>query len=222
MSLPKSPTSAERIRITLAKRILTGILQPGTPLDETQIAEELNVSRTPVREALRQLASSGLVDQRPHRKALVTKPDHEALAGMFEVMSYLEGRCASLSALRMSRDERATLQAFHDSMRQIVHAGAIDDYVIANETFHAMIYEGSHNAYLVEISRSTRQRLQPFRRAQFSSLGRLTESHAEHSTIVEAIVRADGRAAEAAMYAHIDIVEQSYFRYAGDMGVTTV
>jgi DNA-binding GntR family transcriptional regulator len=196
---------------------VTGILPPGTPLDETQIAEELNVSRTPVREALRQLASSGLVDQRPHRKALVTKPDHDALEGMFEVMSYLEARCASLAALRMSRNERSQLHAFHASMRQIVHAGAIDDYVIANETFHTMIYDGAHNAYLAEISRSTRQRLQPFRRAQFSSLGRLTESHAEHSTIVEAIVRADGRAAETAMYAHIGLVEESYFRFAGQI-----
>ena len=218
VSPEKAPTSAERIRLILAKRIVTGEIPPGTALDESALAAELEVSRTPVREALRQLASSGLVDQRPHRKALVRKPEADALEGMFEVMGYLEGLCASLAAARMTLEERQSLRNLHESMREIVHAGKTEDYVIANEAFHTMIYEGAHNSYLSELALSTRQRVQPFRRAQFSSLGRLTSSHAEHSAIVEAILQGDRMAAEAGMHAHIGLVEQAYYRYAGSLG----
>lgn len=217
MSPEKAPTSAERIRLILAKRIVTGEILPGTALDESALASELQVSRTPVREALRQLASSGLINQRPHRKALVRKPEADALEGMFEVMGYLEGLCASLAAARMTLEERQGLRNLHESMREIVHAGKTEDYVIANEAFHTMIYDGAHNSYLSELALSTRQRVQPFRRAQFSSLGRLTSSHAEHSTIVEAILQGDRMAAEAGMHAHIGLVEQAYYRYAGSL-----
>lgn len=214
VSSTANPTSAERIRLTLAKRIITGTILPGTPLDESQLAAEFSVSRTPVREALRQLASSGLIDQRAHRKAVVTKPDGEALEGMFEVMGYLEALCAGLSAINMHSGERAELQQLHGRMQEMVHGGEADAYVIANESFHTMIYDGGHNAYLAEISRTTRQRLQPFRRAQFGTLGRLSASHAEHTAIVDAILRGDRGAADGAMRAHIGLVEQSYYRYA--------
>lgn len=211
----KAVTSAERIRLALAKKIVTGELQPGTALDETQIATDFAVSRTPVREALNQLASSGLIEQRAHRKSVVTKPDAEMLEGIFEVMAYLEALCAGLCALNMNSSERAEMQLLHQRMQELVHAGDGDSYVLANETFHNLIYDGSHNAYLAEVSRATRQRLQPFRRAQFSTLGRLSASHAEHSAIVEAILRGDRGGADSAMRGHIGLVEQSYYRYAG-------
>lgn len=215
-SLPaKSVTSAERIRLALAKKIVTGELLPGMPLDETQIAADFAVSRTPVREALKQLASSGLIEQRAHRKSVVTQPDAEMLEGIFEVMAYLEALCAGLSALNMNSNERAEMQLLHARMRELVYAGDGDSYVLANETFHTLIYDGSHNAYLAEVSRATRQRLQPFRRAQFGTLGRLSASHAEHTAIVEAILRGDRAGADAAMRGHIGLVEQSYYRYAG-------
>lgn len=199
-------TSAEEIRRGLAERIISGELEPGTALDESQIAAEFAVSRTPVREALRLLAASGLVDQRPHAKALVAKPDEAELAGMFEVMAYLEALCAGLSALAMTREERTALDALHEEMAGIVRDGDTTRYAEANDAFHTRIYDGAHNAYLSEITRSTRHRLQPFRRAQFAALGRLSKSHAEHGLIVEAILRADRGEAEAAMRKHIVIV----------------
>ncbi|MBI4921257.1 MAG: GntR family transcriptional regulator [Devosia nanyangense] len=207
-------TSAEEIRRDLASRIIGGILAPGVALDETLLAAEFAVSRTPVREALRLLAASGLVDQRPHAKALVAKPDAEALAGMFEVMGYLEALCAGLSALAMKAPEREALDALHQEMAGIVHAGDAARYAEANDAFHTAIYEGAHNGYLNDITRSTRQRLQPFRRAQFGARGRLARSHAEHGAVVEAILRGDREAAEAAMRRHISIVEDSYQRLA--------
>jgi len=199
-------TSAEEIRRGLAERIISGALPPGTALDETQLAAEFAVSRTPVREALRLLASSGLVDQKAHAKALVAKPDEQELAGMFEVMGYLEALCAGLSAIAMTRVERDALDAFHVQMSALVRDGDAARYAEANDMFHTAIYDGAHNAYLAEITRSTRQRLQPFRRAQFGELGRLLKSHAEHSLIVEAILRGDRGEAESAMRSHISIV----------------
>lgn len=205
-------TSAEEIRRVLASRIIAGDLQPGTPLDESQLAADFGVSRTPVREALRLLAASGLVQHKAHARALVAQPDEAELAGMFEVMGYLEALCAGLSAAMMTAAERETLDALHSEMASIVHAGDAARYAEANDTFHTAIYDGSHNAYLSEITRSTRQRLQPFRRAQFAALGRLSQSHAEHEAIVEAILRGDRAGAEAAMRRHISIVGEAYQR----------
>ena len=199
-------TSAEEIRRGLAERIISGTLPPGTPLDETLLAAEFAVSRTPVREALRLLAASGLVDQKPHAKALVAKPDEEELAGMFEVMGYLEALCAGLSAVAMAKGERDALDRLHIQMSALVRYGDAARYAEANDLFHTAIYDGAHNAYLAEITRSTRQRLQPFRRAQFGELGRLLKSHAEHDAIVEAILRGDRPEAELAMRRHISIV----------------
>lgn len=199
-------TSAEAIRGGLAERIIAGQLAPGTALDESQIAADFSVSRTPVREALRLLAASGLVEQRPHAKALVAKPDEAELAGMFEVMAYLEALCAGLAALAMTREERAELDTLHTGMAAIVRDGAERRYAEANDTFHTRIYDGAHNPYLSKLTRSTRQRLQPFRRAQFGAWGRLAKSHAEHELIVEAILRGDRDAAEHAMRKHIAIV----------------
>jgi DNA-binding GntR family transcriptional regulator len=127
-------------------------------------------------------------------------------------MGYLEALCAGLSAVTMRATERETLDALHNDMATIVHAGDAARYAEANDAFHGLIYAGAHNAYLGEITHSTRQRLSPFRRAQFAALGRLSRSHAEHAAVVEAILRGDRAEAEAAMRRHISIVENAYQR----------
>lgn len=208
-------TSAEQIRQSLAARIISGELAPGTPLDEQGLAAEFAVSRTPIREALRLLRSSGLVEQRPHSSAVVAKPDEATLAGMFEVMAYLEALCAGLSAVMMDGSERQSLATHHSAMASLVREGNAQAYVEANELFHSLIYRGAHNAYLLELTSATRQRLQPFRRAQFGTLGRLGRSHEEHSRVVAAILCGDRTGAETAMRGHITTVEHAYQTLAG-------
>ncbi|WP_232846680.1 GntR family transcriptional regulator [Devosia beringensis] len=203
-------TSAEDIRQKLADRIICGELAPGTALDETSLASHFAVSRTPVREALRLLAASGLIEQKPHIQAVVAKPDDAKLAGMFEVMGYLEALCAGLSAVAMSAAERDVLERQHVDMSAMVRAGDATAYAQANDLFHSAIYDGAHNPYLAEVTRSTRQRLQPFRRAQFAVLQRLRQSHQEHTSVVAAILQGDRQGAENAMRAHISIVEDAY------------
>ena len=207
-------TRAEELRLQLADEIVRGVLAPGAPLDETDIARRFSVSRTPVREALRQLAASGLVDARAHRGAVVARPSIERLTGMFEAMAELEALCASLAAERMSPVERHRLEAVHEELRVLSYAGNPDRFHEVNERFHNTIYAGSQNAYIAEMTLATRVRVQPFRRAQFRNLGRLAKSHAEHDRVVVAIMRGDRTGAAVAMRAHIELVRDEYEIYA--------
>jgi DNA-binding GntR family transcriptional regulator len=213
--LKKTPrTSTEDIRRQLSDRIIGGLLSPGCVLDESQLAAEFEVSRTPIREALKLLAASGLVEQKPHSRTIVARPDHAALAGMFELMGHLEALSASYCAQRMTATERNSLDRMHRDMAAIVSTGDRLAYIKANEAFHNAIYCGAHNAYLEDVTRKTRQRLQPFRRAQFSTLGRLAKSHAEHGQVVEAILRGNSSDAEMFMHAHITLVEDAWNEFA--------
>lgn len=207
-------TRAEELRLQLADDIVRGVLAPGSALDETEIATRFNVSRTPVREALRQLAASGLVESRAHRGAVVARPSVDRLTGMFEAMAELEAICAGLAAERMPPADRQKLEMLHEELRLLSHAGNPDRFHAVNERFHNAIYAGSQNAYIAEMTLATRIRVQPFRRAQFRNLGRLAKSQAEHDRVVVAILRGDRVGAAVAMRAHIELVRGEYELYA--------
>jgi DNA-binding GntR family transcriptional regulator len=208
-------TLAEELRLQLADEIIGGVLEPGAALDEMNLARRFRVSRTPVREAIRQLAASGLVEARAHRGALVARPSAERLLGMFEAMAELEALCAGLSAERMTGAERRTLENTHEKMRALIQVGDPQRFHEVNEALHNTIYAGAHNGYLAEMTLTTRARVQPFRRAQFRNLGRLAKSHVEHDSVVVAIMRGDRVAAVNAMRAHIITVREEYEIYAG-------
>jgi len=207
-------TRAEELRLQLADEIVNGTLAPGTPLDEITIARRFGVSRTPVREAIRLLSASGLVEVRPHRAALVAQPSDEQLAGMFETMAELEALCAGFAAERMTIGERRALEDIHERLRVLIQAGDPQRYHELNEIFHTTIYNGSHNSFLMETTTMTRARVQPFRRAQFRNLGRLAQSHVEHDRVVEAILRGERVNAKKAMRAHITLVRDAYSDYS--------
>ncbi|MBR0869914.1 GntR family transcriptional regulator [Bradyrhizobium tropiciagri] len=207
-------TRAEELRLQLADEIVRGMLPPGAALDETDIARRFSVSRTPVREALRQLVASGLVEARAHRGAVVARPSLDRLTGMFEAMAELEAMCAGLAAERMAPSERHALEAIHEELRVLSYTGNPERFHEVNERFHNAIYAGSQNAYIAEMTLATRVRVQPFRRAQFRNLGRLAKSHAEHDRVVVAILRGDKTGAAAAMRAHIEQVRGEYETYA--------
>jgi len=177
---PPRRTLADELRLQLADDIVRGALMPGATLDETELARRFAVSRTPVREAIRALAASGLIQLRAHRAAVVARPGAEQLEGMFEVMANLEALCAGFAAERMTSGERGGLEAIHEELRVMIQSGDPQRYHEINEAFHNAIYSGAHNTYLAEITLTTRARVQPFRRAQFRNLGRLAKSHAEH------------------------------------------
>jgi DNA-binding GntR family transcriptional regulator len=207
-------TLAEDLRLLIADEIVRGALVPGAALDETDLARRFQVSRTPVREAIRQLAASGLVESRPHRGSVVAQPSHAHLMGMFEAMAELEALCAGLAAVRITPIERHALAAAHEELRAMIQGGDPQRYHEMNEAFHSTIYAGAHNSYLADITLATRLRVQPFRRAQFRNLGRLAKSHLEHDLVVVAIMRGDRDAAMRAMRDHIITVRMEYEMYA--------
>ena len=208
-------TQADKLAADIADAIVTGDLGPGSRLDEHTLATRFAVSRRPVREALRQVAASGLVELRPRRSAVVAAVTPEQLEMMFVAMGELEATCARLSAMCMTPVERRRMQAQHDAMGALVSAAETESFAEANAAFHSMIYAGAHNAVLADAAVGLRRRLQPFRRAQFRRAGRLPQSYAEHGVIVAAIIAGDVAAAHGAMLHHVSLVEDAFARLAG-------
>jgi DNA-binding GntR family transcriptional regulator len=203
-------TRTERLAEQISNAILAGEFAPGARLDEHQLAQRFGVSRTPVREALRQLATSGLIDLRPRRGAVVANLTAEETETMFVAMAEMEASCARLAALRMTPLERRRLEALQEQMGALVREGDPTAYADANQTFHLTIYAGAHNSVIADFTASLRRRVAPFRRAQFRTEGRLPKSWAEHGAVVRAILAGDAGGAHAAMLHHVSLVEDAF------------
>ncbi|WP_430912349.1 GntR family transcriptional regulator [Methylobacterium sp. sgz302541] len=204
------PTRAESLSDQIANAILSGAFAPGTHLDEQVLARHFGVSRTPVRDALRMLNGTGLIELRPRFGATVRTITADELDMMFIAMGEIEATCARLATLSMSRAERDGLRALHERMGQMAEAGDQEGYVLANQDFHALIYVGAHNSVVESFALNLRRRLTPYRKAQFSAPGRLARSHAEHGLVVRAVLARDAAAANAAMLVHMSVVEDAF------------
>lgn len=194
---------SEGLREEIEEMIAVGRFAPGEHLDETALSKEFGVSRTPVREALIQLATVGIVLIRPRRGAIVAEIGAQQLVAMFEVMAELEAVCGRLAARRMTPAEHANLLAAHRDCQ-----GASDDpdlYYYKNEQFHDQIYAGSHNDYLAEQARSLHRRLRPYRRLQLRVRDRVSASYSEHDAVVKAIVAGDCEKAADLLRQHVMI-----------------
>jgi DNA-binding GntR family transcriptional regulator len=199
-------TRTEHIRDELADEIARGRLGPGAALDEMSLAERFGVSRTPIREAIRQLEAFGFADARPRRGAVVATITDERLDEMFLVMAEMEGLCSRFAAANMTPDDHAALLEIHEGSRRAAEAHEVERYYEYNTRFHAAIYAGTHNSFLEELTLHVRRRVAPYRRAQFRVSGRLDLSYKEHDAVVQAILRGDGAGAQAAMNGHLKIV----------------
>lgn len=206
----ENPTLTEKLASAIADGILDGRLKPGERLDEAGLARLHGVSRTPVREALRQLNASGLIDMRPRKGAVVSQATPQQIESLFVAMAEMEATCARLCALSMTPIERRRLQARQEEMLALAEAGDPGAYSDANTAFHSAIYAGAHNAPLADYAMSLRRRVGPFRRAQFRMQGRLRRSNEEHGAVVRAILAGDAAAAHAAMLHHVSLVEDAY------------
>ena len=206
----RKDTRADRLAAELADAIIVGDLVPGMRLDDTGLAKRFGVSRTPVREALRQLATSGLIEVRPRRGATVTHVTSRQLEELFVAMGELEATCARLCAISMTPIERRRLETLHERMGAMARGNEEAEYSDANIAFHSAIYAGAHNHLLADTALGLRRRLAPFRRAQFRTPGRLVSSHDEHGVVVAAILRGDAGAAHAGMLRHVSLVEIAF------------
>jgi DNA-binding GntR family transcriptional regulator len=194
---------SERIRIALADDITSGDLLPGQALDEQQIGDRFGASRTPVREALRQLAAANLVEIRPRRGAIVAGFTADRIVEMFEVSAEIEAMCVRLAAWRMTPLERSRLALLHAQSEAMVASNDIDAYDRLNWEFHRTIYLGTHNSFLAEQASALRDRMAAFRRTQLRESGRPVLSRGEHGKILDAVMRSDGEEAARCMRAHM-------------------
>ncbi|MGN6462434.1 MAG: GntR family transcriptional regulator [Pseudolabrys sp.] len=197
---------SENLLQQIEEQILLGQLPPGSRLDEKQLAERFKVSRTPVREALWHLASSGLVDLRRHHGAIVKKLTLVELVEMFQVMAELEGLCARLSARRMTLAERKSLKEIQKVAAKRIANKDHEGFFQSNNEFHEVIFEGSRNKFLQQESRSIRNRVNPYRRYITYQPGRMEKSHAEHEAIVQAIESGNDELAHQLMRDHVNML----------------
>jgi len=201
---------ADLIADELEGLILEGTYKDGARLDEVQLAERFEVSRTPVREALQRLSQSGLVEQIPRRGVFVRQPGPVELLEMFEVMAELEAVCARLAASRITDQALSDLHAANARCDEAVAAQDTDGYYLENERFHAILYRQSGNGFLEQECLRLYRRLQPFRRMQLRARGRLPQSMAEHKAIVTALEKGDGEVAAAAIRGHVAVQGEKF------------
>lgn len=194
---------AQEVYTRLANDIVMGQFVPGVRLDEAMLAERFAVSRTPVREALKQLAVTGLVVYRPNRGSIVASMTEAQVNQMFEAIGELEAACAHHAALRMSAQERTQLRDIHTAGRVAMHANDAPAYDTLNVQLHLLIIKGAHNSVLAEMALSLRDRIAPFRSSQFRNLERVAESFAEHDLIVQAILCNEASVAYREMRRHL-------------------
>lgn len=194
---------AREIRDRLEQEILTGICLPGERLDEQVLAQRFHVSRTPVREALNQLASTGIVELVPNRGAFVRAMSIRELVQMFEVMAELEGMAGRLATRRADPDALGRIRATLERCEMAAEGDDPDAYYAENERFHKAIYDACGNDFLAAEARRLHDRLRAFRRLQLHVPRRVGHSLDEHRRVVAAIAAGHEAEAEAELRRHI-------------------
>jgi len=196
-------TLSQKVCDHVTDEIIRGKLTPGTRLDEQSLADRFGVSRSPIRDALRQLAASRLVLYVAHRGFSVAAVDSAELGDLFETYGEIEALCARLCALRAGPAERKQLELLHQRGGDALRARDAKGYSRLNDEFHDLIYAGTRNGALREIAVALRQRLAPFRsRTFFTADNRMQASHHEHGELIESIRVHDADSASRAMQEH--------------------
>lgn len=201
---------SDELRDELEEEILTGVLRPGARLEEAVLAERFGVSRTPIREALLQLAVAGLIENRPRRGAAVAEIGPRCLMEMFDVMAELESMCARLAARRVTDEALERITLAHGACIRAAAERDINAYYYENEEFHARIREASQNEFLNEQATALQKRLKPYRRMQLRARDRIRASLQEHQRIADAISAGDGELAGTEMRAHVALMGERF------------
>ena len=187
----------------LRDRIFAGELTPGTFLDEARLAQQLSISRTPLREALKVLTAEGLVRHEPRRGCFVNEVTEQDLNEIFPVIALLEGRCAYEAALNATDADLQVLEALHDKLARHAKARRINDYYAVNFTIHEAIITVANNRWLAQVIGDLRKIVKLARLQQLHAPGRLDQSLSEHLALFAALKARDAEAAEVAMRTHL-------------------
>jgi DNA-binding GntR family transcriptional regulator len=201
---PLRPASLhEEVASRLRHMVFERHLEPGQWIDELALANEWQISRTPLREALKVLASEGLVQLVPRQGCRVTEMSEDDAEALFPVMALLEGRCAYEAVRKASTDGIAALRRLHETLE--VHAAArnIDGYYRANHEFHSTVQALADNRWLDRATNDLRKFLRLLRGRQLNWPGRIEDSINEHRALIAAIEQRDAARAERLMHDHL-------------------
>jgi DNA-binding GntR family transcriptional regulator len=198
-----SPALYEQVAERLRSRIYAHELAPGAWVDEQAIAAEYGISRTPLREALKVLASEGLVTLKPRRGCYVTELSEQDLDEIFPVMALLEGRCAQEATLKASAADLGRLAGIHADLERHAAANDADHFFEANQQFHDALQELAGNRWLGQLIEETRKFIKLTRRDSLNLAGRLRQSLAEHREILAAVQQIQPEDAGRLMHEHI-------------------
>lgn len=188
----RKQTLHDQVANRIRDLIIEGYLEPGSRIDETRLIEQLEVSRTPFREALRTLAAEGLVIIRPSRGAVVRKLTPQDVFSMLEVLAHLEKLAGKLTCERASDDEIAALIALHEEMLELYEKRERLAYYKLNQEFHSRLSELSANETLQDMQRNIQARLKRIRFIGNRKPDYWAAAVAEHEQMAEALSRRDG------------------------------
>ena len=193
----------------LLDEVRRGLLPPGTRLRETELADRLGLSRTPVREAIRLLESDGLVVHLPRQGATIRSLDYAEVMELYEMRAVLEGTAARMAARAASDLEIAELVALNDDLAAATDPAQAHDL---NRQFHLTLLDAAKNRYLVKSMNALQKTLMILGRTTLSETDRARDAVAEHARILTALQSRDGAAAEAEMRTHIEAAHRVRLR----------
>lgn len=192
----------------LREAIREGMLAPRERLMEIRLAEELGVSRTPIREAIRKLEQEGFVVMIPRRGAYVADISIKDISQVFEIRGALEELAAGLAAERITENELEYLEQMVVKIRSYIESKDMDKIIEADVNFHDVLYKASRNERLVEIINNLREQMLRFRSYSMNQPGRLSNTWEEHRLLVEAIAARDADKARSIASMHMENAEK--------------
>ena len=202
LSIPRRVLHQE-VALRLRQRIVEGHLAPGAKLNERELSELLQVSRTPLREAIKMLAAEGLVALLPNRGAVVVQLSEQDVADAFEVIAGLEGQSGELAAQRISVAQLAEIRALHYEMLAAFTRRDLATYYRLNALIHTHINAAAGNRVLTQTWANLNARLQALRfRSNFDE-AKWQRAMQEHDRMIELLADRDAAGLRALMTAHL-------------------
>ena len=205
----KKATYHVQIADMLRDMIMTGKLKEGDKVNEGKLCETMGISKTPMREALRVLSVEGLIRLIPNRGAFVTKPELEEIAEMFDVMSLLEGFCASEACHKMTSRNFLRLEKLHAKLEENFERHDQEEYIRINNQYHSLVQEIAGNRTLNQIVDGLRKKILLYRFQSLNLPERFASSIREHRDLLEAFRQRNHTRAEALMREHLQNQSQA-------------
>lgn len=202
----------EMVYEELKMQILTGVIVPGTRMMEVELAEEMGVSRTPIREAIRKLEKEGLVTIEPRRGAYASQISTEDMIEILEVRQNMEGLAAFFAASRMQPEQMRELKEVSAKYNKAVADRDMESMIKHDTRFHRIIVESCNNKILVQMIEQLQELVLRFRYIYYDDFKRAENMPEEHYMILSAIERNDADAARAAADLHIDRLKEMILR----------